>query len=286
MSKLREEMIKVMNLKDLSINTQNAYLRGVTGLAKYYMKSPEQISNKMVDDYLLHLKNDLKYAPMTCGVSKAAIKFLYNEVIEDGEINLKFTIKKGTKKLPVVISQEEVWKIINVTNNVKHRLLLMATYSAGLRASEAVALKVENIDSKRMLIKIDNGKGSKERYTLLAEGFLKELRDYYDIYRPKEYLFPAERSGKPLCRESLHKIYEDARKKAKVSKGTGPHTFRHCFATHLLEAGYDIRKIQVLMGHKSLSTTMIYLHVSRKTLSSIKSPLDLFVSEIHLQKGE
>ena len=151
----------------------------------------------------------------------------------------------------------------------------MTAYSAGLRASEVLSLKLELIDSKRMLIKV-TGKGDKERYTLLSQILLTELRDYYRTYRPEILLFPSHRKGKPLSYETIRSAYENARKKAGVERGIGIHTLRHSFATHLLEAGYDIRKIQVLMGHTRLSTTMIYLHVSRETLAKIPSPLDLF----------
>ena len=152
----------------------------------------------------------------------------------------------------------------------------MTTYSAGLRASEVIKLKPEHIDSERMLIKVEEGKGGKDRYTLLSKMLLKELRHYYKKYQPKTYLFPSAYKGRGLLTyETVRSTYEDARKK----KGPGIHTLRHSFATHLLEAGYDLRKIQILMGHKSLTTTMIYLHVSRETLSKIKSPLDLFELE-------
>ena len=175
------------------------------------------------------------------------------------------------------MSQEDIWNIINATDNLKHHLILMTTYSAGLRASEVIALTPENIDSKRMLIKV-KGKGGKDRYTLLAKRLLPQLRQYYKTYRPQTYLFPSsvkQKKQQPLCYGSVRSIYEKARKKAGVKNGAGIHTMRHCFATHLLEAGYDIRKIQVLMGHRRLSTTMIYLHVSRQTLAAIPSPLDL-----------
>jgi site-specific recombinase XerD len=153
----------------------------------------------------------------------------------------------------------------------------MATYSAGLRASEVIALKPENIESKRMLIKVVDGKGRKDRYTLLSEKFLKELRQYYRTYRPKHYLFPSSCKGKAsLSYETLRKIYNKARHKAGIRTGAGVHTLRHSFATHLLEDGYDIRKIQLLLGHSCLSTTMIYVHVSRQILSKIKSPLDSY----------
>jgi site-specific recombinase XerD len=159
----------------------------------------------------------------------------------------------------------------------------MTTYSAGLRASEVAALKPEHIDSKRMLIKVVNGKGGKQRYTILSSRLLMELRHYYKTCKPQTYLFPSSynhRKNQALTYTSVRSIYEKARKKAGIKKGAGIHTLRHSFATHLLEAGYDIRKIQVLMGHRRLSTTMIYLHVSRKTLSKIPSPLDLFDPQI------
>jgi integrase/recombinase XerD len=279
MTELRRKMIRAMELKDLSENTQRGYLQSVAGLSKHYMLPPDKISQEMIENYLLYLKNDLGRAPNTCSVTKAGLNFFYQDVLADEAISINFSIKRKARKLPEVLSQEEVWKIINAAKNVKHRLLLMITYSAGLRAREVVSLKADHIISKRMLIKVENGKGEKERYTLLSEILLNELRDYYRINRPKSWLFPSEQTGKPLATRTLYRIYEDARKKAGVKKGTGPHTLRHSFATHLLEAGYDIRKIQVLMGHKSLSSTIIYLHVSRQTLSKMKSPLDLSMHE-------
>lgn len=279
MTELRKKMIKTMELRDLSKNTQRGYLQAVTALAKHYRLSPDQLSQEMVENYFLYLKNDLGRAPKTCGVAKAALNFFYHEVLADEKMSLKFSIKRKNRKLPVVLSPGEVWKIINAATNIKHRLLLMTTYSGGLRASEVVALKPDHIDSGHMLIKVDNGKGSKERYTLLSERLLQELRQYYKRYSPKEWLFPSAQTGKPIWTETLYRIYEAARKKAGIHKGKGPHTLRHSFATHLLEAGYDIRRIQILMGHQSLSSTIVYLHVSRKTLSKIKSPLDLFTPQ-------
>ena len=171
---------------------------------------------------------------------------------------------------------------VNAARDVKHRLILMTAYSGGLRAGEVAALKPEHIDSKRMLIKIENAKGRKDRYTVLSKKLLKELRHYYKIRKPQTYLFPSSykhRKNQPLTYASVRHIYENARTKAGIKKGEGIHTLRHSFATHLLEDGHDIRKIQVLMGHRRLSTTIIYLHVSRETLSKIPSPLDLFDSQ-------
>jgi site-specific recombinase XerD len=234
------------------------------------------MTQEKIEDYLLYLKHDKGNAPNSCYSVLTGLRFFYKYVTEK-EIPVIYSIRRTTRKLPQVLTMQEIWKIICSTNNLKHRLILMTTYSAGLRVSETINLKPGNIDSKTMLIKV-TGKGKKERYTLLAKRLLVELRSYYREYRPKPYLFPSsfkKKKDQPLSYEATRMIYEKARKKAGVKRGTGIHTLRHSFATHLLEAGYDIRKIQVLMGHARLTTTMIYLHVSRQTLSTIPSPLDL-----------
>jgi site-specific recombinase XerD len=287
MTELRQKMIRAMELKNLSNHTQRAYLAAVTGLSKHYQQSPQKIKKEMIEDYLLYLKNEKGNAPNSCGSVLTGLRFFYNNVVGK-EISIDHSLRKKTRKLPTVLTKEEIWKIICAAENQKHRLILMTTYSAGLRAGEVAKLKPEHIDSKRMLIKVEDGKGGKDRYTLLAVKLLAELRQYYRKHRPEVYLFPStykERKNSPLAYESIRSVYEDARKRAGVKKGEGLHTLRHSFATHLLEAGYDIRKIQVLMGHTKLSTTMIYLHVSRETLSRIPSPLDLIDTE-HAQKED
>ena len=276
MTQLREQMIRAMELKNLSANTQRTYLSAVTGLANHYQKAPDKLSKQMIEDYLLYLKNEKGKCPNSCASALSGMRFFYNHVTKK-KISIDYSLTRKVRNLPTVLLQEDICNIINATSNLKHRLILMTTYSAGLRASEVIALKPKNIDSKRMLIKV-KGKGGKERYTLLAKRLLSELRHYYKTDPPKTYLFPSSYKHKkhqPLSYESVRSLYEKARKKAGVKDGVGIHTMRHSFATHLLEAGYDIRKIQVLMGHTRLSTTMIYLHVSRQTLSKIPSPLDL-----------
>jgi site-specific recombinase XerD len=287
MSELRQKMIRAMELENLSDNTQRRYLDAVSGLAKHYHRSPDQLSKEMIEDYLLYLKNDKAYAPNSCASTLSGLRFFFNHVAQQ-QILIEYSLSRKVQKLPTVLPQEDICNIINATDNLKHRLILMTTYSGGLRASEVIALKPKNIESKKMLIKIEKGKGGKERYTLLAKRLLPELRYYYKTCQPKTYLFPSSYKHKkhqPLSYGSVRCIYENARKKAGVKDGVGIHTLRHSFATHLLEAGYDIRKIQVLMGHRRLSTTMIYLHVSRETLSKIPSPLDLIDTK-HVNKED
>jgi len=285
MTRLREEMIREMELRNLSKNTQRSYLAAVSGLAKHYRRSPDEVTKEMMEDYLLYLKQDKGHAPTSIGSVITGLRFFYNHVLRHEHLAPGCTFSKKPRKLPTVLTQEEIWKIINAADNVKHRLILMATYSAGLRASEVIALKPEHIDSERMLVKVVDGKGRKDRYTLLSVKFLEELRQYYRTYRPKDYLFPSSHKGRTsLSYETVREIYDKAREKAGIQRGAGLHTLRHSFATHLLENGYDIRKIQILLGHSCLSTTMIYVHVSRKTLSKIKSPLDAYDPQEETQK--
>jgi len=243
MAELRQKMIRVMELHNLSHHTQRSYLAAVSGITRFYNQSPDSLAQEKIEDYLLYLKRNKGYAPNSCCAVRSGLRFFYKNVAE--------------KEIPIIFS---------------------LTRKPGLRASEALNLKSENIDSKAMLIKVEDGKGKKDRYTLLSKRLLEELRTYYCKYRPDTYLFPSsfgKKKDKPLSYETIRSVYEEARKKAGVKRGAGVHTLRHSFATHLLEAGYDIRKIQVLMGHTRLTTTMIYLHVSRQTLSTIPSPLDL-----------
>jgi integrase/recombinase XerD len=287
MSNLRAKMIRAMELKNLSKHTQKAYLAAVTGLANHYHKAPDKISKHKIEDYLLYLKNEKGNAPNSCACVLTGLRFFYKHVAQQ-QMPIDYSLSKKVRKLPTVLTQQDIWKIICTPQNIKHRLMLMTTYSAGLRASELLALKPKHIESDKMLIKVEAGKGGKDRYSLLSTRLLKELRHYYKKYKSKTYLFTSSykhTKGHPLSYESLRSIYENARKSAGVKKGAGLHTLRHSFATHLLEAGYDIRKIQVLMGHARLTTTMIYLHVSRETLSKIPSPLDLIDTK-HAKKEE
>ena len=278
MSQLRQEMIRAMQLREFSPRTQQAYVAAVSGLAQYCNKSPDKIVQEEIENYLLHLRQELKRSSSTCNVVISGLRFFYEHTIKDESVKLRLPPRKKTKRLPEVLSREDVTHVITNPTNIKHRAILMTAYSAGLRVSELVSLRLKHIDSSRMVIRVEQGKGKKDRYTIFSQRLLKELRIYWKAYRPENWLFPAKNSIRHISISSAQRIYYKAKKKAGITKGKGIHTLRHCFASHLLEAGYDVRRIQILMGHRSLSTTMAYLHVSSKGLGMVKSPFD-FVDE-------
>lgn len=273
MSELRNQMIRAMELKDFSDRTQETYLGAVKRLAKFHGKSPELLNQQEVDNYLVHLKQSGKSAS-TRNVAISGIRFLYDQVLNSEDICLNFPKRRKPKILPEVLSTSEVASILDAPDNIKHRVILMTAYSAGLRLSEIANLKIDHINSARMQIRVDQGKGRKDRDTLLSKRLVEELRVYYKAYRPDSWLFYSTKHHIPMNVSSIQRIYQSAKKKAGVKRGRGIHTLRHCFATHLLEAGCDLRKIQLLMGHRSLATTMVYLHVSNIGLANVTSPLD------------
>ena len=275
MGELKDKMIREMQLRDFSKRTQDSYVSAVEGLLKHYPdKSPLKIGQQDIEDYILYLLNDRKLAWNSCNVAVSGIKFLYNVTLKDRVVAFQMPVKKKLKKLPVVYSVKEVEKIIYAHTNVKHRVVLMVAYSGGLRSSEITHLKAEDIDSQRMLIRVREGKGKKDRYTLLSKTCLNELRYYYRNERPVNWLFPSSNPDCHIHQNTLNQIFRSAKKKAGISKGIGIHSLRHTFATHLLENGYDIRTIQKLLGHESIKTTSIYLHVAHKP-DEIQSPMDL-----------
>jgi len=274
MTELREKMIKAMELRNFAPNTQTAYLSAVTNLSKHYMKSPEQITQEEVEDYLLYLKKERQLSYSTRNQVTSGLKFFFNQALNNPEIQLQLPRKKTPLKLPEVLSVDEVSRVIDAHSNIKHRAILMTAYSAGLRVGEVISLKPRHIISSRMLILVEDGKGVKDRYTILSKTLLENLRNYWQSHRPTKWLFPSPNPQKHISRSTAQKLFASAKKKAGISKGRGIHTLRHSFATHLLEAGYDITTIQKLLGHRHLSTTLIYLHVSKKVIAAVKSPLD------------
>ena len=275
MTPLREKMIEEMQLRRFSSNTQESYVRSVSGLASHYHKSPDQINSSQLKNYCLFLTNKRNLSWSSINTITAGIRFFYAETLNRKDVALSIPPRKTPRRLPEIFSRDELLALFSSTANLKHRLVLMTAYGCGLRISEVTSLKVGDIDSKRMMIRIEHGKGDKDRYTILSPRLLAELRSYWLAYRPSHWLFENKITKERLTRSTPHLIFKAALKKAAITKNVTFHGLRHSFASHLLEAGVDIRTIQILMGHSSITTTARYLHVARKNLGSIKSPLDL-----------
>lgn len=271
------EIIEAVKLKlrGYSRGTQKAYLHHIDRYLRYLGKDPRELNGNHIREYLLYLiqKENVSRAYHNQAVS--ALKFLYGRVLKRIEVSGEIPSPRKERKLPSVLSEEEVLKILEVVRNLKHRALLMLIYSAGLRVSEAVKLQIADIDKDRHLLKVRGGKGQKDRYTVLSDVILQTLRDYSKAYRPKgKWLFPGGKTKGHLTTRSVEKIFERAVRRAGSQKKVSVHTLRHSFATHLLEFGTDLRYIQELLGHKRAETTQIYTHVMRKDLARIHSPHD------------
>jgi integrase/recombinase XerD len=276
MNSLRQQMDADMIVRRMSERTRSAYLNAVAGLAKHYHRSPDLITEAEVQSYLLYLLQERKLAWSSCNIVTYGLKFFFHNTLKRKEVDFAVPTARQPQKLPQILSREEVAAMISGTKNLKHRVILMLAYAAGLRVSEVCALKVSHIDSARMTIRVEHGKGAKDRYTLLSAQLLQELRMYWKVYRPRSYLFSIGRDAEqPIDPRSAQRMFYAAKKRARISKECGIHGLRHAFATHLLEAGTDLHTIQRLMGHGHLSTTMRYFHLAQKHLTSTRSPLDL-----------
>lgn len=276
MNTLRKQMEADMALRGLAYRTRESYLAGVAKLAKFYGRRPDRISETECQRYLLHLLEERKLAHSSCNVVCSALEFFYRVTLKRRETQFCLPRSKVPAKLPQILSREEVAALIENTENLKHRALLMTTYGAGLRLLEVCRLKLTDIDSGRMTIRVEQGKGGKDRYTLLSPRLLEELRRYWFAHRPKQWLFPSPRNREqPLSAHTAHRIFHAAKDRAGISKAGGIHALRHAFATHLLEAGTDVHTIQRLLGHGDLSTTARYFHLAQKNLSGANAPLDL-----------
>jgi site-specific recombinase XerD len=268
-------MIREMQLRQFSPRTIESYVDAVVGLAGHYHRSPDSLDLEEVRSYLHHLLVERQLAQGTCNLRAAAITFFYREVLGQTAFHLRGVRRKHSGKLPEVYSREELVRLFQAANNFKHRVFLMITYAAGLRLNEVRHLRPVHIHSERMLIRVEQGKGRKDRYTLLSPRLLQELRAYWREYRPGEWLFPNQKRSGPIPRGTAQHVFYNVKRRAGLQRGRGIHTLRHCFATHLLEAGVDLRTIQLLMGHNSLKTTALYLHVTEKKLTALQSPFDL-----------
>ena len=279
MSKLRQQLIQELVLRGCSPRTQEAYVSGVYQLAKYYRRSPDQISDQEVRAYLLYLAQTRKLAASSRNQATSALRFFYATVLGrpvDQVVRVLPRVRQEVKR-PQVFAIPELERLFTIgCPNPRNRAFLMTVYGAGLRLNEACHLKPQHIDGQRQQIRVVQGKGNKDRYTLLSPRLLEELRSYWKCFRPKEWLFASSSDpAKPMVDITAQRIFNRAVERAKLPDKGGIHSLRHSFATHLLEAGVEITVVQRLLGHASLSTTSTYLHVRQERLSQIGGPLEL-----------
>jgi len=261
-------------IKRYSENTIRSYTALFADFINFYAeKEIVAITEDEIKYYLLHLIEERQVSESYQNQAINAIKFYYEQVLGGERKFYHIDRPFRAQKLPVVFNEEEVKRIIHIIKNIKHRSMVLLIYSAGLRISELIHLKIEDIDSQRMLIHVKDAKGKKDRYTLLSEKVLLDLRAYFKVYKPKEYLFEGQDGG-VYSKRSLQNLFKEALRKAGIKKNASVHTLRHSFATHLLENGTDLRYIQVLLGHTSSKTTEIYTHITTKGMENVKSPLD------------
>ena len=276
MGKLHDRMKGDLLLKAYSPHTQSAYLRCARHFASHYLRSPEEMGEQEIRGFLLHLVRDRKASPATLGMYVNALKFLYNITLKRPEAIKEIPHPKRPKTLPVILSPQEVLRIFAAIRSVKHKAIMATAYAAGLRISEVCGLRIADIDSQRRRIHIRSGKGKKDRYVILGESLLALFRQYYQKVRPKgEYLFPGQKPQRHITPTAVRQVLRKVIRETGLSKKVTMHTLRHCFATHLLEAGTDIRILQVLLGHSSIRTTLRYTHITDRLVQKLVSPLDM-----------
>jgi site-specific recombinase XerD len=274
MGTFRDRMDRDLQIRGYSLNTRKSYLGYVKDFVRYFMLPPDQLTPEHIHQYQLHLTKERKVAWGTFNQAVCALRFFYAVTMEKDWDIRHIPYQKTGRRLPEILSRDEVKRLFDVTANVKHRALLMTMYSGGLRPEEVTNLRATDIDSQRMMIRIEQGKGRKDRYVMLSKEVLAILRDYWKKCKPEGWLFPGQIPGQPLDRSSVQRIFKQAKQKAKITKPCTTYSMRHSFATHLLEDGTNIRVIQRLLGHKSLRTTEVYTHVAETYVSDTPSPID------------
>ena len=275
MTPLRQRMIEDMQVRNLSPNTQDSYVQQVSLFARYFHCSPERLGPEQIRSYQVYLTNEKKLSPGSILIAVCALRFLYNVTLhKEWSFQEVIPAPKKPQKLPVVLSPEEVRHFLTCVVSPKHRAILTTCYAAGLRVSEAVSLLPADIDSQRMVIRVEQGKGQKDRYVMLSSRLLEILREWWRLERPKRWLFPGL-AGQHISTAAVELACHEALQLSKIAKPVTPHSMRHCFAVHLLEAGTDLRRIQVLLGHRSLATTAHYLRIAASKVYSTTSPFDL-----------
>lgn len=269
-------MTEDMQVRNLSPNTQDSYVRQVAQFARHFNKSPEVLGPEDIRSYQVYLTNEKKLAPSSILIAVAALRFLYRVTLQKAwRFDDIIPAPKKPQTLPVVLSPEEALKFLDSIPQIKHRAILTTCYAGGLRVSEAVRLRPTDIDGQRMVIRVDQGKGQKDRYVMLSVRLLQILRDWWRVEQPKQWLFPGGVLGTHITTGAVEEACKKAHRLSRIPKPITPHSLRHAFAVHLLERGNDIRTIQLLLGHRSLSTTQRYLRIATAKVCATTSPLDL-----------
>lgn len=272
--KEKSKMCRLLTLKGYSEKTKKSYIGHLRRFLEYSDIKTKDLTKEHVEQYMFHLLQDKNNSHAFVNQTLSSLKIFYKEILNKGKILYDIPRPKKERKLPNILSEIEIKSILSGIKNLKHKAILYMVYSSGLRVSEVASLKVNDIDSKRMLVHIVQGKGRKDRYTMLSNATLNILREYAKAYKPSDWLFPGGNKGEHITERTIQRVFKDACLNVKINKNVSLHALRHSFATHLLESGTDLRYIQELLGHKSSKTTEIYTHVSKTNLSNIKSPLD------------
>ena len=292
MTPLRKRMLEELQRRNYTPETARGYILAVKQFAQYFGKSPDLLGAEELRRFQLYLLTERKLAPATVELRMSALRFLYKKTLKRRDIDFDdMPFPKKPRKLPVILSPNEVVLVINAAWNLMHRTILMVLYGTGMRRTEARLLKVEDIDKERMIIRIRNAKRSRDRDVPLTPKLHKALRQYYQSKKPPVYLFPTTwghlGEEQPISDKTIWNVCRMAAKRAGITKKIGPHSLRHSYATHLVEAGTDLRTIQVLLGHARLEHTLIYLHLSRRHLQAAVNPLEqLDLQEITYQSQE
>ena len=281
MTPLRQRMIEDMRLRNFSPHTVDAYILAVKQFARYLGRSPEQASGDEVRAYLLHLVQEQKASWSRYNLARCGLQFLFRITLAREDRFARLPCARTPKRLPTVLCSDELRRLFDVAaRDLKHTALLMTLYGSGLRVSEVANLRPGDIDGQRMLIHVRLGKGAKDRMTKLSPRLLEVLRAYWRAHRPRTWLFPqAHNAQRAMNTTSIERMVQRLARRAGIGRTITPHTLRHSYATHLLDAGTDLRTIQVLLGHRSLKTTAIYLHVSQAKIAASASPLDLLYAQ-------
>jgi integrase/recombinase XerD len=276
MKSLRELMTEDMQIRNLSPNTQTCYVQQVSLFARHFNRSPIELGPEEIRSYQVYLTNEKKLAPGSILIAVAALRFVYKVTLhKDWAFENVIPAPKKPQTLPVVLSPEEAIHFLGCVEHIKHRTILTTCYAAGLRISESIQLKPRDIDSQRMVVRVDQGKGQKDRYVMLSPRLLDILRVWWRTEKPQHWLFPGDVVGKPITRGAVEDACQKAHRICGIPKPITPHSLRHAFAVHLLENGTDVRTIQLLLGHRSLATTARYLRIATNKVCSTSSPLDL-----------